>query len=80
MLPVAMPECGDNIVGGLRRYDAAPLGRTSRIAQVALESIWHMHNRRLADPAQAQVFMAAYSVRERHTDAMIGFIEMTRRR
>ena len=48
---------GNNIVDGLRRYEAARLERTSRIARVTLGSISHMHNPRLADPAQAQEFM-----------------------
>lgn len=41
----------------LRRYEAARLDRTARVAKASLDSVSHMHNSQLADPTQAVAFM-----------------------
>jgi salicylate hydroxylase len=45
------------IADGLRRYEGARLNRASRVARVTLESVSHMRDLQLTDPALAQVFM-----------------------
>ena len=40
------------------RYEAARLDRTSRIVLGSLENVSRYHNPQLADPVQAQAFMA----------------------
>ena len=49
---------GYDIPEALRRYEAARLDRTSRIVRGSLENVSRYHNPQLADPVQAQAFMA----------------------
>jgi salicylate hydroxylase len=47
-----------DIPEALRRYEAVRLDRTSRIVRGSLENVSRYHNPQLADPVQAQAFMA----------------------
>jgi salicylate hydroxylase len=47
-----------DIPEALHRYEAARLERTSRIVLASLENVSRYHNPQLADPVQAQAFMA----------------------
>jgi salicylate hydroxylase len=57
---MVLARCLDahDIPEALRRYETSRLDRTSRIVRASLENVSRYHNPRLADPAQAQAFMA----------------------
>ncbi len=57
---MVLARCLDtyDIPDALRRYEAARLERTSRIVLASLENVSRYHNPQLADPVQAQAFMA----------------------
>ena len=57
---MVLARCLDayDVPEALRRYEAARLDRTSRIVLGSLENVSRYHNPQLADPVQAQAFMA----------------------
>jgi salicylate hydroxylase len=57
---MVLARCLDayDIPEALRRYEAARIDRTSRIVLGSLENVSRYHNPQLADPAQAEAFMA----------------------
>jgi len=57
---MVLARCLDayDIPEALRRYEAARTDRTSRIVLGSLENVSRYHNPQLADPAQAEAFMA----------------------
>ena len=57
---MVLARCLDayDVPEALRRYEAARIDRTSRIVLGSLENVSRYHNPQLADPAQAEAFMA----------------------